>query len=332
MLRVLAVLATCLLAFPLRAECVGSNLLDALAPQDRAQISAAANAAPHAQGLLWQAQRGDQRLTLVGTYHMPDARHAAILEALEPHLAAASLLLVEAGPQEEAALRAEMTRNPALIFATSGPTLAERLPEADWQRLAQALRDRGIPPFLGSRFRPWYAAVTLALSPCAMAEAAAGKRGLDAEVIARAGARGLPVRALEPHDTLFTIFDEMSEADQLDMIRASLPMADRADDYTTTLAEAYFAEEPRLIWEFSRYDALANSGLAPQTVAAQFAMTEDLMMNRRNRAWIAVIEAALAEGTVMLAAGALHLPGEGGLLALLHAKGFQLERLPLVLR
>jgi len=42
-----------------------------------------------------------------------------------------------------------------------------------------------------------------------------------------------------------------------------------------------------------------------------------------------VIEAALADGPVVAAFGALHLSGEDGVLALLQGAGFSLERLEL---
>ena len=101
---------------------------------------------------------------------------------------AAALVLVEAGPEEEAALKAAMARDPSLMFTTTGPTLPERMAESDWQRLSGAMSDRGIPPFLAAKFRPWYAAMMLAMSPCAIGAATNGEEGLDAAVRDRAQA------------------------------------------------------------------------------------------------------------------------------------------------
>ncbi len=328
--RILAGLALSILtlAAPARAECLGQNLFQQLPAKTRTQITAAADATPFARGILWRADRDGQHLVLLGTYHFADPRHAATLAALAPFLDDAATLLVEAGPKEEAALKAAASANPTLLF-TTGATLPERMRKADWDRLKVAFQDRSIPAFLGAKFQPWYAAVTLALSPCAMAEAASGARGLDQEVIGAAEARGLPVRALEPFDTVFTLFAEIPDAEQIDMILSTLPMAEHADDYTATLADAYFDQQPRLIWEFSRHDARRNSGLPMRVVDAQFALSEDLLMLRRNRAWMPVIEQTLTEGNAVLAVGALHLSGKGGLLDLLERAGFALTRLPI---
>ncbi|WP_372839428.1 TraB/GumN family protein [Phaeovulum sp.] len=324
------VVATCLCApAPALALCVGENLFDALAPSVQTELRARAAEAPFAEGLYWRAERGDARITLIGTFHFDDPRHVETLAALAPALAEARALLVEAGPAEEAALQAAMVERLDLFFVPNGPTLPERLSASDWQRLSDAMRIRGVPAFFAAKFKPWYAAMTLSLSPCALGEVAAGQKGLDGQLIAAADARGLPVRALEPFDAALTLFDLVSETDQLDLIRAALLTASAADDYTATLAGAYFAEETRLIWEFTRHDALANSGLDAEVVDAQLRLGEEYLLERRNRAWLAPILAEAAEGPVLVAIGALHLPGQGGLLALLQAEGFRLTRLAL---
>jgi len=318
-----------LAASPARAACLGENLIDALAPADRAGIEAAAARHPFAQGNLWRATRDGAEITIMGTYHLDDARHDALMQRLGPLLADADRLLVEAGPEEEAQLMQLMTRDPSVMLATEGPTLAEALPEAEWQRLAQALRDRGVPPFMGSRFRPWYISVLLAIPPCAM-EQATTKAGLDARLIAQAQRDAIPVQGLEPFDTALRVFDQIPPEVQLSMIRSGLLLEDRAEDQLATLADAYFAEDSRLVWEFLRFTSLSLPGATPETVDAEFARMDAALMAGRNRAWIPVIEtAAAAQGRLFVAFGALHLSGSEGVLALLEQTGWQLERLPL---
>jgi uncharacterized protein len=50
-------------------------------------------------------------------------------------------------------------------------------------------------------------------------------------------------------------------------------------------------------------------------------------MTTRNRAWIPVLVTAATEAPVVAAFGALHLSGQDGVLALLEAEGFTLQRL-----
>lgn len=312
-----------------RAACTGENLIDRLDGTERRALFAAADAVPFPRGSLWTATRGDSTIHLVGTYHLDDPRHAATLARIAPLLDGATTALVEAGPKEEAALMDDLARNPSLMVATEGPTLRESLSDDEWALLADAMRERGLPPFMVSKFRPWYVSMLLSLPACGMAamQGGGGKGGLDGMVIDRATAKGIPVRALEPHDTVFGLFEDMPRDEQLAMIRSALALEPQGDDYAVTLADAYFAGESRLIWEFTRKLALAAPGMDPAQVEQDFARMEATLMTARNTAWIPVIESAAAQGRVLAAFGALHLPGETGVLRLLEQAGWTIEPL-----
>lgn len=325
----LAVLAAMLaLHGAARAECQGQNLIGRMSPQAQQALRAQAAQAPFAVGNYWLATRGDEVIHLIGTYHFDDARHDATLASIAPDLAAARLLLVEAGPQEEAALKARVAADPQLIVNADGPTLPEVLAPADWQALSRAMQDRGIPAFMAAKFRPWYVTVMLGIPACAM-DTVAQARGLDGMLADAATAQDVPIRALEPYDTLFGIFDGMSPKDQLDMILAALWTEDKSADLAVTMADSYFAEEGRLIWDFSRLLALDQPGYTPDRVDAEFAQMEAALISSRNRAWIPVIEAAAKTGPVFAGFGALHLSGKAGVLNLLAQDGYTITRLPL---
>lgn len=308
------------------AECVGTNLIEALSESERSALVAAADAVPFPRGNLWRATRGDQVVHLVGTYHLDDPRHDAVMVRLEPLLDSAETVLVEAGPEEERQLTRHLARDPSAMVITSGPTLPEMLPEAEWQALAEAMRARSIPPFMVAKFRPWYVSMLLSIPTCGLDDPAAG-RGLDGRVIDAATSRGLPVKALEPYDTLFSIFADLTQEEQVAMIRSTLALEPQAADNSVTLADSYFAGEGRMVWEFSRMMAQRVPGYTPEQIEADFARMEEAMMTRRNTAWIPVIEAAVAQGPVLAAFGALHLSGETGVLELLRQRGFAIERL-----
>lgn len=332
-MRFRPIIATLLLAFaPLTAvaaTCTGENLIAALPEAERAALEQAVDAVPYGRGLQWQAEKGDARILLVGTYHFGDERHDATVAVLRPEIAAAGALLVEAGPEEEARLQAAMTEDPTLMVNAGGPTLPERLSPAEWQRLSEALAQRGMPAVMTAKLRPWYVATMLGFSPCMLEQVAAtgATGGLDHRLIEVAGDSGVPVLPLEPWDTLFSLFAGMSPEEELDMIRAALPSAAHADDYAVTLTDAYFAGDTWLIWEFGRQDAYSNSGMDRAAVDAQVALVQENLMDARNRAWIAPLtkaaEAAAASGKGVVAAfGALHLPGENGVLRLLEREGW----------
>jgi uncharacterized protein len=313
---------------PAAAECAGQDLFATMAPDELSVIEAAANAVPFPTGNFWRATRGEESVIIAGTYHFDDPRHSPNLAALSPHIIAAKTVFVEAGPDEEKQLMQLIGRDPSKMVITQGPTLAQILPPDVWENLSGALSQRGIPAFMAAKLRPWYVAVLLSVPPCAMAQMQDPK-GLDGMVIDTATAAGVPVRGLEPFDTVFTIFDAMTESEMIALIQSTLAVEDRSADYSATLASSYFAGESRKVWEFMRQATYDLPGYTREQVDAEFARMEELMMAKRNRSWIPVITKAAAEGPVFVAFGALHLSGRDGVLNLLKSEGFTLEELPL---
>lgn len=313
---------------PLRAQCVGENLLATLPAEERARLEAMVDQVPFPRGNFWRATRGGQVVHLMGTYHFDDPRHAATLTTLSPFIAQAGTVLVEAGPDEERALQSHLAKDPSLMMITEGPTLLEQMDPGEWEALKQARAERGIPGFIAAKMQPWYANLMLAIPTCAVPQAQ-DMRGLDGMIIKAATDAGIPVQALEPYDTLFSLFDQMQQGDQIAMMKTTLALDPIADDMAATLTEAYFAEDSRLIWDFMRERSYTLPGMTRAKVDDEFAKMEAILMVARNRAWIPVIEDAAAKGPVFAAFGALHLSGEDGVLNLLQSQGFTLERLPL---
>lgn len=318
-----------LVAAPLFAECVGHNLFDTMDPALRAEVQAAADKVPFAKGNFWRATKGDQVITIAGTYHFDDPRHAANLAALMPAITGARTVLVEAGPDEEKALKAQIARDPSTMVITEGPTLNQQLPPDVWKELSEAMSARGIPPFMTAKFKPWYVLTLLSIPPCAMLQMTAEPEGLDRLVIKVAQEAAIPVRPLEPYDTLFKIFGSLTETELTEMLASTLAIEPVGEDYFTTLVDSYFAGESRAAWEMMRFLSYDMPGYTPDEVDAEFARMEEIVASSRNRAWIPVLTRAAAEGPVFAAFGALHLSGKDGVLNLLQEQGFTIEELKL---
>lgn len=315
------------------ADCVGTNLFDTMPADQRAELDAAVAGVPYHQGLLWHARKDDQSMMLVGTYHFDDPRHDAMMARLEPVITDAAAVFVEAGPDEERKLTEALAADPTLMVDPTGPTLPERLDDRDWAILSAAMAERGTPAVVTAKLRPWYVAMMLGISPCMIAQMAAdGAQGLDHRLVSRARALDVPVHALEPWDTVFSLFRDLTPAQEIEMIRSTLSAATHADDYAVTLTDAYFAGDIWAIWEFSRFDAYRHSGLTREQVDAQVDLAKDRLMDGRNRTWIGPLtqgarDAARQGKGIVAGFGALHLPGEGGVLRLLERDGWTVERL-----
>ena len=328
MLRALALTFALVAGNAAEAQCGGPSLLDRLTAEERAALDSRVSQMPFAQGLLWQAERGGEVVTLVGTMHIHDPRLDAIMARVEPMLDEVGLLLLEVTPAEEAQLQGAVAADPSLMFLTEGQTLPEMLDEETWQTVAEAARIRGIPPVMAAKFRPWFLMLSLSMPACAAEHMMAGREGLDFMLSDAAEARSLGMRALEPWDTLFTLFGEATMEEQLDFLRVGVLEPALQEEMFVAMIEGYFTGDVGQVWELGRVSLDFIPGMEGGVGLALFEEMEEQLLNARNRAWIPVIEAAAAEhGQVMVAAGAAHLPGDEGVLALLEARGWTITPL-----
>ena len=332
-LRLIGIVAALLLVLPAAAgaRCDGIDLLQRLPADERAAIAAAADAVPYPAGNLWRATRGEAVLHIVGTFHIGDARLAPVLRRLEPLIEAAEVVLVEVTPDEEQRLLAALAAEPSIAFVTEGPSLIDLLSDEEWALYTDEMAARGVPAFMASRFRPWLAFSTLTIPACLFEPGGALPPGLDDRVITHAVGSGVRVNGLEGYDVLFRVFDALSFEESLDLLRATLMQAELSEDLFATLANAYFAEEHRLIWEFGRrwMPDDVRALFPPERVEPLYDRLEEVLLARRNRDWLGTILDEAAHGPVLVAVGAAHLSGHDGLLDLLERAGFTLERLPL---
>lgn len=319
-----------MLVGPMQAEitgpetCRGTDLYRGMSPEARSELAAVTNAVPFPVGNHWQATKGDSTIDLIGTFHIFDPRMTAHMRKLMPTLHKADLVLLEATEAEMAQLKQDMSRKPEMMFVT-GPTLPDRLPPEEWENLKTELGLRGIPGIFAAKFQPWYVTMILSIPPCAATPLSDGATGLDHMIMAAAGKMGTPTRALEPHDTVFRLFGGMSPEDQLEMVRSALTTAPMATDLLTTMKEAYFREEHRLIWDISRQISM-DTAKDPKKAETDLALMEEALIYKRNEAWMYRIRAEAPGRTLVVAVGAGHLAGHRGLLNLLAEDGYEIRR------
>ncbi|WP_420003529.1 TraB/GumN family protein [Arenibacterium sp. LLYu02] len=310
------------------ATCLGTDLRAGITPEAAAQLDAAVAATPFATGLSWQATRGARQIRIIGTMHLNDPRHGALVEHMRPALAAADVLLVEATEADKSAMKAEFAASPELIFITEGPTLIERMPEAEWQAVADLAQDAGIAPFMAAKMRPWFLSLSLSIPACARAMPEVDK-GLDVRLMEVAEAQGLDTRALEDPMGLIKAFNADPLDKQVADLTSYLSLFGVGTDSLFTMMESYFDGDVAryMMLEEQRFLA-ADSPVPVAERAEEYGKVMELMLTQRNRAWVPVIEATEGDHLV-IAVGALHLSGPKGLLALLQDQGYVITEVPL---
>lgn len=304
--------------------CAGRDLISALDAPDAQTLRDTLAGISHPEGLLWRATRGDTVIDIFGTYHFRHRETDAHLNMLTPLITAADKVYLEISNADQSEMQAAMGRDPSIMFLTEGPTLIDLLEEDDWTAYANAMQARGIPSFMAAKFKPLWATMMLGMGPCEMASGALNAEGIDTLVGEIAEAGGNPSRSLEDYRDMLGLLDASPMEDQLDLIRLSLAWPGDTDDLSYTIRERYLAGQTALIWEFSRFLSIKHGGPEAE---AEFATLTETFLDHRNRAWIDRLMAETKAGDrLFLAFGAGHLPGETGILSLLGAEGFSIER------
>lgn len=320
----LSLLVSCLTPAEASAPvCTGRDMLAELETSDPpayARIRAVADATHNARAILWRIERaGTPPSHLFGTVHLTDDRVNAVSASVREAIANASRIALEIEDMSPRSMAAAMMSLRELVMFTDGRKLDDLLARPDLEIARSALQALGVPREMTAAFRPWLVTLSLAMAPCERQRAAAGLAPLDARIAEAGRRRGTPIVGLETIEAQLRAMASVPEADQLKVLRVSLKYYDRSSDLMETMLRRYLARDLGAMWPF-QVELARRAGLPP----GSFKAFEQQMVNARN---IRMRDAALPflrEGGVFIGVGALHLPGEVGLVELFRQAGYTL--------
>lgn len=259
------------------------------------------------QGLLWRISGKGADGYLFGTMHSDDPRVTRLPPAVEARFVAARTLVLEVLLDEQsemAAVAQMMLPTNSSLTALAGETLG--------QQVKQAMLGRGVPPETTERLQLWATALTLSLP-----ESQDGLF-LDKLLYQRAVASGKKCKPLESVNEQIAIFTAFSTEEQKSMLRHVLETAGDTPALFAQMTEAYLARDLAQLVRLGEENPMSSDP------ALQQRMMERLL-GLRNRRMAARMEPLLTQPGLFIAIGALHLPGEEGVIALLRQRGYQLE-------
>ena len=309
------------------AACKGEDWRKTLPPETLQAIRAGIADVPFGKGIAFEAMRGKTRLTLFGTIH---TSHPAVFvpEEIATRIRSADLVFVEATSEIEKKSREYLRANPSKMFDLGGPGLKARLTAQEWDLLSKALAKLGIPPKAADKLSPGFAAMMLEVAPCELTAVKSGGELLDKRVERLAREAGVAVEGLDENLMQgLGLFLGGSAEWQLRLLRMSVMSGAADDDAIATGIGGWIDEEPLAVWQISRERAASRVGDA-EAVARLFRDAYDALIVRRNDAWLArILKRSPGAKNIVIAVGALHLPGDRGLVRSLEAKGFAIRRL-----
>lgn len=308
-----------------RAEapaCTGHDMmagLEATDPALVATIKAEAAKTLNGMGLLWKIEKeGRQPSWLFGTMHMTDPRVTSLTPAAQKAFDASATVVIETTEVlDQAAMMAAIMAKPELMMFTDSTTLSSLLSPEDKITVDKALEKRGIPPASVAKMKPWMISAMLSLPACELARKAEGAPVLDVKLAEEAKADGKQLKGLE------TVAGQLEAMASLPMefhmkgLVDTLKLGDRMDDVIETMIVLYTKGDTGMFWPLFR--AVLPGG---EDDASGYAAFEQTMVTARNTVMVDNAEPILADGSAFIAVGALHLPGEGGLIELFRKHGY----------
>jgi uncharacterized protein len=298
-----------------RAGLAAALLLPALAgaqAEPPAPEARAASAAP----LLWRIDR-EPPSYLFGTIHVPDPRVLALAPAVEGALrdSAAVYTEIALGAQDQQQAQ-------GVLQLPDGETLADALPPALYARAESFAKERGVPLALLQNQKVWVLATLLPL----LGYLGRGP-ALDQELWNWAERHGKRTAGLETLELQVRAMESAGRAGELALLEATLGDLEHAAaqgrDSIDALIELYLEGDEQRIAEHAYAFVDRSDAVLGRLLSA--------LIDERNDYMSAAIAQRLADAPAQaqfFAVGAMHYPGERGILAQLRARGMHLTRLP----
>jgi len=305
--------------------CGGKDLLAALAadrPDEMARLRAEADAIPNGKGLLWRVSRdGAAPSFLLGTMHVSDPRVTSLDPVAKAAFDAARTVVIETTDVlDPARMAGVMADRPELMLFTDDSTLSGILSDEARGIVEAGLARRGLSLAALDKMKPWVVASLVGIPACEMARTAAGAPVLDIKLARDAEAAGKAVEGLETVVGQLEAMASLPVALHLKGLVDTLKLGDGLDDLNETMVRIYKSGDTGLFWPFFETVLPAAPG-----DEGSYAAFQEAMIDARNRGMAAAAGPILDRGGAFIAVGALHLPGEQGLVALLRQQGYTVE-------
>lgn len=276
-------------------------------PQPAGERPAASNPRAYSKGLLWKIEASAVRPSfLFGTIHSDDARLAPLPAPVKTHFDRAASFTMEA-----LANAAGMLAMAEAMFFNDDNTLESVLGGDLYRRTVQTLATRGMPPESVEKMKPWAVMMTLSLPPPTTG------LFLDLALQIEAARQSKPTYGLETMAEQVAVFDELRLEDQVGLLRETVVNYHLFDRQIEELIQAYLRRDLGGLAAIERKYRIADARLNE--------LLTDRLLIKRNQVMLERMRPRLREGNAFIAVGALHLPGNDGLLALLEKTGYRVS-------
>jgi uncharacterized protein YbaP (TraB family) len=271
-----------------------------------ASVGARADEARH---VFWEVKGAHNTVYLLGSVHLLKSGDSALPPEILEAYRRSSTLVMELN-LNDAGVDSLMGSGMELAMLPAGETLNHALgPELYATFLARA-QQLGLNGEATERFQPWFAAMVLEQLTLGQAGYEANA-GVDMQLTHDAAADRKPIVALESMGEQMGFFSHLTLDEQRQFMRSTLKDLDTAGSDTAAVVRAWERGDLRELERLLREE----SADSPQLMR--------VLIADRNQKWLPRISALLQDDhDDMVIVGAMHLIGDGGIVALLKRQGY----------
>lgn len=260
------------------------------------------------KGLLWKIESpGVAPSYLFGTIHSEDPRVIDLPPIVSRSLQQSALLALEIEFSPETGKYAF-----ASMFFSEGRTLEKVAGKHLAKKAVELMSTRGLPEHQAMMMKPW-AVFTLMNMP----EPETGVY-LDLKLHQMASSQGKKLYGLETIEEQIATFDEVPMTEQVALLEHSLANQEEMSEVMEKTIDTYLSRD------LAAMEALNERymGEMPADLATMFTHR---LINFRNARMYERMKPLIASGGAFVAVGALHLPGESGLIKQLRQDGISVS-------
>lgn len=260
------------------------------------------------QGLLWQVvpQAGGKVSYLFGTIHSEDPRVTTLPARVQDAFSHSQHFVMEMIPDSNSMLLASQG-----MMLAQGSSLHDIIGQPLFDKAMLALRDFGVPAQAADHMKPWAVMVILSMPKPRSGQV------LDMLLYSAAEAAGKRTSGLETAQEQLAIFDNLTQAEQVALLADSVEQYPQMEAMLEQMHAAYIARDLTALSGLNdKYSMQGNAGLTRKI--------NNALIDQRNLRMAQRMDTYLRQGGAFVAVGALHLPGEQGLLQLLRKRGYRI--------
>jgi len=264
------------------------------------------------RALFWSVHKqGKPAGYLLGTIHSEDPRVLDFSTDFLEKLKENNVFAMELVPD-----MAALARLTELMNYPDGKSLESVIGQQRFAALVSAMSVYELPVNLINRMKPWAAMMTLSTPP--------PETGffMDLSISLRASGSGMETIGLETIEQQLSFLQDMPMQMQLDLLDQAISEYGQVKQAHDEMVDAYLKDDLRVLQSLSDEQLTSVSGEAGDYFMA-------FGIRARNLRMAESLWPFLETSKVFIAVGALHLPGEDGLINLLRRRGYELKPLAL---